>query len=612
MLTTTPFVFALPDTDDAAALARGHGFEYARCLMHPSGRPWLLLNLPRHLPVLVSSDQTTVVVGYADLDVSALDGYCRRARSVDDLTQIQSECAGSFSVYASVGHTLFASGPALETRRTFVAEVDGVQVLSDRADALAALGGLDLDDVAVITSVCRGVPHPSDAAPMWRGITVVRGDQFVVVENGQSVRTGTWWTRPEPVLDRQEGAARVRDALAAAVAVRTRGGGTVACDLSGGLDSTPLCYFAAQSSEALVARTFFTEDPGGREDLEWARRALPSMPGVTEHVVFSTEGIPGFYQDLYGLGVPLDEPTQAGGSIPRVRHMLHDDLERGVRLHLNGLGGDHLFRGVRSWNHTLARTRPRLAWSRARAEDIPSRVPAWTTAHQLADRRPYQRWLLDTLNLAARGIEPPTLPRSDDWSVPLSMPSWLSTMGRDQVLKRLRDAAHTPGLATDLAGHFDLFTVRQAGRLARSMGQIGDTVGVSYEAPMLDDRVVEAVLAVRYEERDTPVEWKPLIKEAMRGLLPEDYLRRTNKIGGSPQAVRGYAANYPTLRRLWADSGLLDTDLIDCDALSAQSSPSVTQTPSTHVHALTDTAIFLQSQQRPSAQSQDADLEVVS
>ena len=79
--------------------------------------------------------------------------------------------------------------------------------------------------------------------------------------------------------------------------------------------------------------------------------------------------------------------------------------------------------------------------------------------------------------------------------------------------------------------------------------------GVHYDGPLVDDHVVEAVLAVRHEERDTPIEWKPLMKAAMKNLLPDDYLRRTNKVGGSPQSLRGYAANYDQLVAIWEESG---------------------------------------------------------
>ncbi|MCT1833286.1 asparagine synthase-related protein [Kocuria palustris] len=592
------FVIALPDDDNAAGVMNRITTRVTHRLNYPSGRPWLVMSLPIHAPFLISSDQTAVVIGPVGMDQKALDRCVNSVHSPVDFARMQRDHAGSFSVFATCRGALYASGPALETRRVFRADIDGVPILSDRADVLADLGGFAMDHTTVALRLSRGVPHPFDGVSMWQGISPIPGGEYVVVDEDNHVETRTWWSRPEPVLNRADGARLLREAIAEAVAVRVPASGPLACDLSGGLDSTPLCYFAAQASNELVAGTFFTEDPGGREDLEWAERALPAMPSIREHVVFSTAGIPGFYEDLYDLGIPLDEPTQAGGTIPRVRHMLNDDAKRDISVHINGLGGDHLFRGVRAWNHTLAKSRPALAWSRARAEDIPSRVPAITTARQLADRRSYRRWLRDTIEDAARGIAPPQLPRSNDWSVPLSMPSWLSVDGREAVLEHMRSAVdQTDPLAGDLARHFDLFTVKQAGRLARSMGLIGDALGVSYDAPLLDDRVVETAFAVRYEERDTPVEWKPLIKEAMKGLLPEAYLRRTNKIGGATQAVRGYAANFDILRALWQDSGLLDAGFIDSHRLFSESAPSKLNTPPSHIHALTDTAIFMQSQQ---------------
>ncbi|WP_260981776.1 asparagine synthase-related protein [Kocuria marina] len=601
METIRSFVIALPDSDGASGLIHRTAAQTTHRLNHPSGRPWLIMRLPRHVPFLVSSsesDMTAVVIGPIGMDQHALDRRTNSLSILEDFARIQRDYAGSFTVFGRHRDSIYASGPALETRRMFHTVIDGTPVLADRADVLAHLGGFTIDDSAVAMRLSRGVPHPLDGSSMWQEISALPGDQYVIVDQDKRVHRRTWWSRPEPVLDRTNGARRLCNAIAEAVTARVPADGLLACDLSGGLDSTSLCYFASQASDDLVARTFYTEDPGGREDLDWAKRALPVMSTIRKHVVFSTSGIPGFYEDLYGLGVPLDEPTQAGGSIPRVRYMLEDDAQRGISVHLNGLGGDHLFRGVRAWNHTLIRSRPGLGWSRARAEDIPSRVSAMTTARQLADRRSYRRWLLDSIDDAEQGITPPQLPRSNDWSVPLSLPSWLSADGRKDLLQRLRSTvSRADPLADDLAGHFDLFTVRQAGRLARSMGLIGDALGVSYDSPLLDDRVVEAVLAVRYEERDTPVEWKPLIKGAMRGLLPDDYLRRTNKIGGAPQAVRGYAANFSVLCDLWRDSGILDTGFTDNIRLYEESSPSKLSTPSSHIHALTDAAIFLQSQQ---------------
>ena len=125
------------------------------------------------------------------------------------------------------------------------------------------------------------------------------------------------------------------------------------------------------------------------------------------------------------------------------------------------------------------------------------------------------------------------------------------------------------------------------------MSYLGQPDDVLFDSPLIDDHVIEAVFAVRYDERDTPMEWKPLMKEAMRGLLPDDYLHRATKVGGGPQAVRGYAKHYPTLAAIWEESGVLDQGLIDRQALVEASRPNDTRIPSPMVITLTNLALFL-------------------
>ncbi len=591
-----PFIVALPDVDSGSLVQeRLQGLTDAR-LDHPSGRPWLLARVgPQNLRAHAEGERRVAVVGQTSASPDDLERIARKVRTPRELADFSRRFDGSFCVFGSFEGLLYASGPAMQTRRIFHAEFGGVRVLADRADILADLCGLEVDYTALGLRLAGGLPHPADDLPMWKDLVAVPGEDYVVVRrDGVAVNSETWWSRPKPTLSRAEGAERLREAIAAAVRVRTAAGTDVACDLSGGLDSTPLCYFAAQGPRGVLARTFYTEDPGGREDLYWAQRALPSMPGVHTHEVFSTDRLPDFFGGLSEMRIHLDEPTQAAAAAPRIQHMLDDDVELGIRTHINGVGGDHLFRGVKAWDHKLMPTRPIVAWRRARAENAATGVGVFTTLRQLLDRRSYRQWFLETVNDAVNDVEPPELPRINDWSVPLRFPSWLSDEGRHSLAERLWQlGTDVEPLGDDLAGHFDIFTLREAGKIARSTGLVGQMAGVSYDAPLLDDHVVEAALEVRYEDRDSPIEWKPLMKAAMRGLIPDDYLRRTTKIGGGPQSVRGYAAHFESLVGLWEESGLLESGLIDRGLLHSTAQPSATAAPTSDVRTLTDAAIFL-------------------
>ena len=52
--------------------------------------------------------------------------------------------------------------------------------------------------------------------------------------------------------------------------------------------------------------------------------------------------------------------------------------------------------------------------------------------------------------------------------------------------------------------HRELETMRFVSRLTRQFGQLAAALGVAMAAPYYDDRVIEAGLAVRPQERITP------------------------------------------------------------------------------------------------------------
>jgi asparagine synthase (glutamine-hydrolysing) len=91
--------------------------------------------------------------------------------------------------------------------------------------------------------------------------------------------------------------------------------------------------------------------------------------------------------------------------------------------------------------------------------------------------------------------------------------------------------------------------------------------GVPMASPFLDDRVIEACLAVRPSERVSPWRYKPLLTAAMRGVVPETCLRRTNKAAASMDAADGLRTHRGDLLALWEDSRLAALGLVDGAAL---------------------------------------------
>ena len=79
--------------------------------------------------------------------------------------------------------------------------------------------------------------------------------------------------------------------------------------------------------------------------------------------------------------------------------------------------------------------------------------------------------------------------------------------------------------------------------------------------------MIEAGLAVRPQDRVTPWRYKPLIVEAMRGVVPEESLTRHTKDEGSYEVEAGLREHRAELLALCEDSRLARLGLIDANAL---------------------------------------------
>jgi len=189
---------------------------------------------------------------------------------------------------------------------------------------------------------------------------------------------------------------------------------------------------------------------------------------------------------------------------------------------------------------------------------------------QLFDNRPYRTWLAQAAdNLTAPA--PPTLEEPLlDWWFELRLPPWGTTAAIDAARELIRAEARTSEpLAKERGQHRELSGMRHVSRIVSQLNQMSARLGLTLAAPYYDDRVIEAGLAVRPEERITPWRYKPLILEAMRGIVPDESLTRQTKANGTADEETGLRQNRAELLALWEDSRLGRMGLVDANALHA-------------------------------------------
>lgn len=429
------YYIALPDTDSVGELAQRCSVGHA-VVPHESGRPWLVHNYPSGQVMTSSGGPTRIaVLGFSSATQDRLRITVDRPGRIDDLIR---GLDGNFSLVASLAGTVRAFGTASGVRRVFRARIDGAWVVSDRADVLAGLGAFEFDETTLAMHTILQLPHPLPEEPIWRGVEPIAPDRSVVVDaDGRDSRTHRWWTAPKAELSRPKGAQKLCDALTAAVATRTAGGGTVHSDLSGGFDSTPLTYFASRGPATVIAGTAYNTDPGGGEDVIWARRALPAMPQI-QHSTFSLDDMPQFYEGLVDTRIQFDGPSDAIRASPRMQLMIQRAVQVGARAYLSGIGGDHLLTGLPVWEHSLFRTHPVKALRRLRTVQLLEQMSFAETFGSLLSRQTYRAWF--DASIAAMDyrdeFKEPTL--SMAWDHRPYWPRWLSRGHRAAVADRLR------------------------------------------------------------------------------------------------------------------------------------------------------------------------------
>lgn len=209
-----------------------------------------------------------------------------------------------------------------------------------------------------------------------------------------------------------------------------------------------------------------------------------------------------------------------------------------------------------------------IALRHVRGRRARGRWPLVATLRALTDRSGIATWWrAQATTLTA---PPPQRIPNLGWGPWLRAPAWAT---RDMLvtataaLHRAADTTHV--LAPHRAQHTTLAALRANGTSYRLLDRLYRQHGIRLELPYLDDQVVEAALAVRPHERSTPWQYKPLLTEAMRGIVPAPILGRVTKGNYTTDSHAGFRRHLPQILELLTDSALAESGLIDPAVLRA-------------------------------------------
>jgi asparagine synthase (glutamine-hydrolysing) len=317
--------------------------------------------------------------------------------------------------------------------------------------------------------------------------------------------------------DEREYAAHFLEVFRRSVADRLRApDGPVAVAMSGGLDSTSVAAVAAASAD-LFACSFAFNSLQECDEREYVAATAGALRIETELV--DTERF-WLFGDDEAFRPRLETPFLAWESA--FRDMLGRVQARGSRILLTGHGGDDLMAGSI------------LVYSdRLLAGDL--RVLLETGRHALRRGR-------EGFRILYRYFGEPLLPSSIDRalhrliakSTRSEIPDWLlpelveRTGLRHRLPSAYKPARSSRGAAWqqfyDHVTHFCSW-----GQSCRWYDANASPFGIEARHPFFDRRVVELLFAIPPQQKAEPGCYKPLLRRAMTGLLPDAVRLRTNK-----------------------------------------------------------------------------------
>jgi asparagine synthase (glutamine-hydrolysing) len=390
---------------------------------------------------------------------------------------------------------------------------------------------------------------PALAATPYQGIRRLPPGHCLIAEDGR-VRVERWW-RPEslaPILyrDDDEYAAHFREVFAQAVRAHLRADGPVWSELSGGLDSSSIVAVAQRLFRAGEARdrgfatatmVFATTGPG--DDPRY-RQSLIERDGFPAHTITADEN--NVFADMPAGVAFWDEPHQQVRFYAFFRRYQRMLEEAGVSALLCGNGGEipvlteyppplHLADLLRQGRWGTA-WREALIWQRALRLPLANVMWVW-------------------------GVSPLLRPPNRSYAFEKAvLPAWIEpAFARRLGLARRANRAIMPPA---FHGVGDQWQYEKLGRSCEALFRGYMEYGCEMRYPFLARPVLEFGFAVPYRRLLAPGTFKPVLRRAMAGILPETIRTRVDKGDIGRWVVRSLAAQWPALEPLLRNSVLAE------------------------------------------------------
>jgi len=449
-----------------------------------------------------------------------------RRHGADALSQLNGMFA--FALYDAERELLVAARDRFGEKPFYFAEGPGWFAFASEYKALLALDGVsgEPDDLRLARFLHRPSHGLDDARETaFAGIRqLLPGELLTLDARTLRLRIERYW---RPRLDEDaaklgigDAARRFRELLTDSVRLRMRADVPQGSCLSGGLDSSSIvCLARALLGDEAPYRVFTGRFPGTDAD-EWRYGEIAA--------------------EAAHASVHMTEPTAAGFADELSEFAWHNELpvgsasqyaqwcvfrlarEAGVTVLLDGQGADELLGGYEQF-------------FAAYLDDLRARGEPDTDAEERAIRARYPLALADTRQRISRAL-PPALRRA--LARGLDRGSDVLFGMQPEIAGRVAAEPDRPARAAGFTGLAAVFHREAFHEHLPTLLRYGDRNAMAHarevRLPFCDHRLAEFALSLHPRLHMGEAQTKRLLREAMRGVLPEPIRTRWNKQGFLP------------------------------------------------------------------------------
>jgi asparagine synthase (glutamine-hydrolysing) len=438
----------------------------------------------------------------------------------------------AFAILDRPGRRVLLSRDRFGIKPLYYAGVGDALYFASEIKALLAMPGLEVEpneELARRFLLDGGVDYSEET--FFRGITKLAPAHNLSIGLDADLALEPrryWWYPPqEGRVSEGDAAAEFRELIADSIRIHARSDVPVGTCLSGGLDSSSIVCLAEQlrAGNQIPRYTHSAFGYLPQDEAFSERRYMQSVIERTgARMFFVDPPVERFVDELLGIVRQQDEPF-GSTSIAAQWFVFEAARREGMKVMLDGQGADEVLGGYEGYFMVIASNLLRegklLSYARlSREHKALLGQPPLTRLHALWSLLP--NWVRRTASQSRR----------------LPLPAGAQVMSTE--LRENARRHYEPNPPSTLE---DLLRTQTESVSLPSLLRFEDrnSMAHSIEArvPFLDHRIVEFAFRLRPEMKIKGMETKRVLREAMRGILPEDIRGRKDKLAfrAEPQAA---------------------------------------------------------------------------